>query len=37
MADPIIVHLTDYLKSGHPLAEFLRQFPTATQEMSGFC
>ena len=27
-------NLIDYLESGHPLGEFLRQFPTVTQEMA---
>jgi uncharacterized protein (DUF433 family) len=27
-------NLTDYLKGGHPLGDFLRQFPTVTQEMA---
>jgi uncharacterized protein (DUF433 family) len=27
-------NLTDYLEGGHPLAEFIRQFPTLTQEMA---
>lgn len=25
-------NLTDYLQGGHPLEEFLRQFPTVTRE-----
>jgi uncharacterized protein (DUF433 family) len=24
----------DYLEGGHPLSEFLRQFPTVTREMA---
>jgi uncharacterized protein (DUF433 family) len=27
-------NLIDYLEGGHPLSEFLRQFPTVTQEMA---
>jgi uncharacterized protein (DUF433 family) len=27
-------NLMDYLEGGHPLAEFLRQFPTVTREMA---
>ncbi len=27
-------NLNDYLEGGHPLAEFLRQFPTVTHEMA---
>jgi uncharacterized protein (DUF433 family) len=27
-------NLMDYLKGGHPLDEFLRQFPTVTREMA---
>lgn len=27
-------NLIDYLEGGHPLAEFLRQFPTVTREMA---
>ena len=27
-------NLIDYLEGGHPLAEFLRQFPTVTEEMA---
>ena len=27
-------NLMDYLESGHPLGEFLRQFPTVTREMA---
>ena len=27
-------NLIDYLEGGHPLGEFLRQFPTITQEMA---
>jgi uncharacterized protein (DUF433 family) len=27
-------NLIDYLESGHPLGEFLRQFPTVTREMA---
>jgi uncharacterized protein (DUF433 family) len=27
-------NLIDYLEGGHPLGEFLRQFPTVTQEMA---
>lgn len=27
-------NLIDYLESGHPLDEFLRQFPTVTREMA---
>ena len=26
--------LIDYLEGGHPLGEFLRQFPTVTREMA---
>ena len=26
--------LMDYLENGHPLADFLRQFPTVTREMA---
>jgi len=28
-------NLTDYLKGGHPLEVFLRQFPTVTREMAN--
>ena len=27
-------NLMDYLEGGHPLGEFLRQFPTVTREMA---
>jgi uncharacterized protein (DUF433 family) len=27
-------NLIDYLEGGHPLGEFLRQFPTVTREMA---
>jgi uncharacterized protein (DUF433 family) len=27
-------NLIDYLEGGHPLSEFLRQFPSVTQEMA---
>jgi len=27
-------NLIDYLEGGHPLAEFLRQFPSVTREMA---
>ncbi len=27
-------NLIDYLEGGHPLAEFLKQFPTVTEEMA---
>ena len=27
-------NLIDYLEGGHPLGEFLRQFPSVTQEMA---
>jgi len=27
-------NLIDYLEGGHPLSEFLRQFPTVTREMA---
>ena len=27
-------NLIDYLEGGHPLDEFLRQFPTVTREMA---
>ena len=27
-------NLIDYLEGGHPLSEFLRQFPTVTHEMA---
>ena len=27
-------NLIDYLEGGHPLAEFLRQFPTVSREMA---
>lgn len=27
-------NLIDYLEGGHPLGEFLRQFPTVTHEMA---
>jgi uncharacterized protein (DUF433 family) len=27
-------NLIDYLEGGHPLGEFLQQFPTVTQEMA---
>jgi uncharacterized protein (DUF433 family) len=27
-------NLMDYLEGGHPLSEFLRQFPTVTREMA---
>lgn len=27
-------NLIDYLAGGHPLGEFLRQFPTVTEEMA---
>ena len=27
-------NLTDYLEGGHPLDEFLRQFPTVTREQA---
>lgn len=27
-------NLIDYLEGGHPLLEFLRQFPTVTHEMA---
>lgn len=27
-------NLMDYLEGGHPLSEFLRQFPTVTHEMA---
>ena len=27
-------NLIDYLEGGHPLAEFLRQFPSVTHEMA---
>jgi uncharacterized protein (DUF433 family) len=27
-------NLIDYLDGGHPLSEFLRQFPTVTHEMA---
>jgi uncharacterized protein (DUF433 family) len=27
-------NLMDYLEGGHPLDEFLRQFPTVTREMA---
>jgi len=27
-------NLIDYLEGGHPLSEFLRQFPTVSQEMA---
>ncbi len=26
--------LIDYLEAGHPMAEFLRQFPTVTEDMA---
>jgi uncharacterized protein (DUF433 family) len=27
-------NLIDYIEGGHPLGEFLRQFPTVTREMA---
>jgi uncharacterized protein (DUF433 family) len=27
-------NLIDYLEGGHPLVDFLRQFPTVTEEMA---
>lgn len=27
-------NLIDYIEGGHPLSEFLRQFPTVTREMA---
>jgi uncharacterized protein (DUF433 family) len=28
-------NLIDYIEGGHPLGEFLRQFPTVAREMAG--
>ena len=33
-SDPLLSRHAGYLEGGHPLSEFLRQFPSVTHEMA---